>query len=82
MRGRGHGRSVFERSDKGIEFPLVGLRISLQEEIQERFARLRFGLAPTPDGGRAQIVVEEHSGRPKNLQPLIVAIDRLAQQLI
>src|SRR4051794_28857620 len=78
MRGRRHRQTFFERPDKGIEFRLVGLGISLQEEIQERFAHVRFGLAPAPDGGRSQVVVEEHSGRSENLQPLIVAIDRLA----
>src|ERR1700722_12143850 len=78
MWGRRHWRSVFECTDKLIEFSSVGLGISLQEEIQERFAHFRFGLAPTPDCGRSQVFVQQHSGRSKDFQPLIVAVDRLA----
>src|SRR6266705_6368163 len=63
MWGSRHWRTAFECTDKLIEFRFVGLGISLQEEIQERFAHLRFGLAPTPDSGRSQIFVQQHSGR-------------------
>src|SRR6266478_3950877 len=78
MWGSRHWRTVFECTDKLIEFRLVGLGISLQEEIQERFAHFRFGLTPTPDSARSQIFVQQHSGRSKDLEPLIVAVDRFA----
>src|SRR6266700_4529017 len=57
MWGSGHRRAAFECTDKLIEFRFVGLGISLQEEIQQRIAHFRFGLAPTPDRGRPQIFV-------------------------
>src|ERR1700680_977604 len=81
MWGSRHWQTVFECADKLIEFRFVGLGISLQEEIQERFAHFRFGLAPTPDSGRSQIFVQQHSGRSKDFQPLIVAVDRFAAAL-
>src|SRR5256885_2112688 len=52
MRGRWHRRTAFERDDERIEFRLVGVGISLQEEIQQWFAHVRCGPAPTPNGGR------------------------------
>src|SRR6266478_5264334 len=78
MWGSRHWRTVFECTDKLIEFRFVGLGISLQEEIQERIAHFCLGLAPTPDSGRSQIFVQQHSGRSKDFHPLIVAVDRLA----
>src|ERR1700730_8072429 len=78
MWGSRHRRTVFECIDKVIEFRFVGLGISLQEEIQERIAHFRLGLAPTPDSGRSQVFVQQHSGRSKDFHPLIIAVDRLA----
>src|SRR6201997_4333117 len=66
MWGSRHRRTVFECIDKLIEFCPVGLGISLQEEIQERVAHFRLGLAPTPDRGRSQIFVQQHSSRSKD----------------
>src|SRR6267154_3168852 len=71
MCGGRHWRTVFECTDKLIEFRFVGLCISLQEEIQERIAHFCLGLAPTPDSGRSQIFVQQHSGRSKDFHPLI-----------
>src|SRR5260370_2542195 len=70
MWGSRHWRTVLECTDKLIEFRLVGLGISLQEEIQERFAHFRFGLAPPPDTDRAHIFVQHHSSPSIYFHPL------------